>query len=67
VPYGRLTDPIANMTNCTALIFNSLPQLNWVGFYLLKDGELVLGGSGLALRVSNYFATPSLKKLLCKR
>jgi putative methionine-R-sulfoxide reductase with GAF domain len=37
--------PIANMTNCAALIFNSLPQLNWAGFYLLKDGELVLGGS----------------------
>jgi len=45
VPHGRLTDPITNMTNCAALIFNSLPQLNWAGFYLLKDGELVLGDS----------------------
>jgi L-methionine (R)-S-oxide reductase len=37
------TDPIANMANCAALIFNSLPDLNWAGFYLLKGGELVLG------------------------
>lgn len=37
------TDPIANMANCAAVIFNSLPELNWAGFYLLKGGELVLG------------------------
>jgi len=37
------TDPIANMANCAALIFHSVPKLNWAGFYLLKGGELVLG------------------------
>jgi GAF domain-containing protein len=37
------TDPIANMANCAALIFNSVPRLNWAGFYLLKAGGLVLG------------------------
>ena len=37
------TDPVANMANCAALIFNSLPGVNWAGFYLLKGGELVLG------------------------
>ena len=37
------TDAVANMANCAALIFNSVPRLNWVGFYLLKAGELVLG------------------------
>ena len=37
------TDPVANMANCAAVLFNSVPQLNWVGFYLLKGGELVLG------------------------
>src|SRR4051794_16629202 len=37
------TDPVANMANCAALLFNSLPDLNWAGFYLLKGGELVLG------------------------
>lgn len=36
-------DAIANMANCAALLFNSLPQLNWAGFYLLKGAELVLG------------------------
>src|ERR1700682_2662879 len=36
-------DPIANMANCAALIFNLMPRLNWAGFYLLKGGELVLG------------------------
>jgi len=37
---------------------------SWAGFYLLKDGELVLGASGLTLRFSHYFARPSLKKIL---
>ena len=37
------TDSVANMANCAALIFHSVPRLNWVGFYLLKGGELVLG------------------------
>jgi len=37
------TDAVANMANCAALIFYSVPKLNWVGFYLLKGGELVLG------------------------
>jgi L-methionine (R)-S-oxide reductase len=37
------TDAVANMANCAALIFNSIPSLNWAGFYLLKGGELVLG------------------------
>jgi GAF domain-containing protein len=36
-------DPIANAANISALIFNRLPQLNWVGFYFLRGGVLVLG------------------------
>lgn len=36
-------DFIANLANGAALIFHSLPDLNWAGFYLLKDGELVVG------------------------
>lgn len=36
-------DPIANAANLAALIFWSLPAVNWAGFYLAKDGELVLG------------------------
>ena len=37
------TDPVANMANCAAVVFHSVPRINWVGFYLLKGGELVLG------------------------
>ncbi|MDY6948953.1 MAG: GAF domain-containing protein [Pseudomonadota bacterium] len=36
-------DFIANLANSAALLYHSLPQLNWAGFYLLKDGELVVG------------------------
>jgi GAF domain-containing protein len=36
-------DPIANMANASALIFETLPDVNWVGFYRTLDGELVLG------------------------
>lgn len=37
------TDMIANMANLSALIFNTLSQLNWAGFYIMRSGELVLG------------------------
>ena len=36
-------DPIANMANVAALIWETLPDLNWAGFYRNIDGELVLG------------------------
>ena len=36
-------DPIANMANASALIFETLPDVNWVGFYRNIEGELVLG------------------------
>jgi GAF domain-containing protein len=36
-------DPIANMANAAALIWETLPDLNWAGFYRNFDGELVLG------------------------
>lgn len=37
------SDLIANAANAAALIFEALPELNWAGFYFLKDGELVVG------------------------
>ena len=37
------TDVIANMANFSALLFQSLPDLNWAGFYIMRQGELVLG------------------------
>jgi GAF domain-containing protein len=36
-------DPIANMANASALIFETLPDVNWAGFYRDVGGELVLG------------------------
>ena len=36
-------DAIANMANASALIFETLPDVNWVGFYRNIDDELVLG------------------------
>jgi L-methionine (R)-S-oxide reductase len=36
-------DLVANAANFAALVFHSLPDLNWAGFYFVKDGELVLG------------------------
>lgn len=36
-------DLIANAANCAALLYHSLPDVNWVGFYLYKEAELVLG------------------------
>lgn len=36
-------DLIANMANLSALMFNRLEDVNWAGFYLYKDEQLVLG------------------------
>ena len=36
-------DFVANAANFSALLYNSLPHVNWAGFYFLKGEELVLG------------------------
>lgn len=36
-------DRIANAANLSALAYQALPDLNWVGFYLFDGTELVLG------------------------
>jgi L-methionine (R)-S-oxide reductase len=36
-------DGLANAANMAALLYQTLPDLNWAGFYFLKGGELVLG------------------------
>jgi len=36
-------DPIANAANLCSLLWHALANINWVGFYFLKEGELVLG------------------------
>ena len=39
------TDPIANAANIAALLWYGVPDLNWAGFYFVKEpaGDLVLG------------------------
>ena len=34
---------LANAANMTALLYQMMPDVNWVGFYFLQGGELVLG------------------------
>jgi GAF domain-containing protein len=34
---------LANAANLSALLFHTLPDINWAGFYFLDGGELVLG------------------------
>ena len=36
-------DRVANAANLSALVFHSLPDLNWVGFYFWDGAELVVG------------------------
>lgn len=38
-----LDPPVTTLSNASALLYQSLPQLNWAGFYLLRQGVLVLG------------------------
>lgn len=48
-------DPIANMANAAALIWEYLPDLNWAGFYRNVGGELVLGpfqGKAACIRIA---------------
>lgn len=36
-------DWVCNLAQMSALLMQTMPELNWAGFYLLKDGSLVLG------------------------
>lgn len=38
VPYT-----ISNLSNASALLYQTLPDLNWAGFYLYQDSQLILG------------------------
>jgi len=37
------SDALANAANFVALLYNALPRINWLGIYVLRDNELVLG------------------------
>ncbi|MBC8366213.1 GAF domain-containing protein [bacterium] len=48
-------DLIANSANTAALLWEHLPDINWAGFYLLKEDELVLGpfqGKSACVRIA---------------
>lgn len=48
-------DPVANMANLAALIWQFLPRLNWAGFYRVLGDELVLGpfqGKAACIRIA---------------
>ncbi len=40
---GDETDVVANAANTCALLFDAIPDINWAGFYFLKNEELVIG------------------------
>jgi len=40
---GGQRDLVANAANLAALLFTCLEEVNWVGFYFLKKGQLVVG------------------------
>ena len=49
------SDALANAANFVALLYNALPRINWLGIYVLRDNELVLGpfqGNPACVRIS---------------
>ncbi len=36
-------DPMPLMANAAAMLYHAMPDINWAGFYIVKDGELLLG------------------------
>ena len=36
-------DWLADLANASALLYMLMPDINWAGFYLYKNGELILG------------------------
>lgn len=36
-------DPLANCANFVALLYQAMPDINWLGIYLLRGSDLVLG------------------------
>ena len=38
-----ISQPIANLANIAALLWQGLPEINWCGFYLIDGGSLLLG------------------------
>lgn len=64
------TDWLANLSNASGLLYLLMDQINWAGFYLYKEDELILGpfqgkpactrieiGSGVCGTAANSFET----------
>lgn len=41
--FEGINNPITNMANASAILFNNLDNINWAGFYLYMNNELELG------------------------
>ena len=39
---GQVPYQITNLSNAAALLWESLPDINWAGFYKMEDGQLIL-------------------------
>ena len=39
---GNVPYAITNLSNAAALLWESLPDINWAGFYKMEDGQLIL-------------------------
>lgn len=37
------SDPVAQLANVSAVLFDSIPDINWIGFYRVDEDELCLG------------------------
>lgn len=40
---GKSADPIARMATVAAVLHHKQPRFSWTGFYLLREGDLVVG------------------------
>ena len=50
----KLPHPVANLANAAALLYDTLENINWAGFYLLEGETLVLGpfqGKSACIRI----------------
>ena len=46
---------ITNLANISALVYESFPDINWAGFYIMKNDQLILGpfqGKPACVRIS---------------
>lgn len=53
----KTADPIARMATAAALLHHKMPGYSWTGWYLLRDGELLVGpyqGSVACLRLAAH-------------